>query len=73
MVSPVHNNFAQYGDNSSITPEEFKNAVGDAEINLENNNPQGAQTALNTIYQFVSPGGAGNTTSGGHTLYLFFI
>ena len=71
MVSPVHNNFSQYGDNSSITPEEFKNAVGNAQINLENNNPQAAQAALNTIYQFVSPGGAGNTTSGGHTLYLF--
>jgi hypothetical protein len=80
MVRPIHNNPAQYGDTHpptpNITPTEFNNAIQSVIFNLKSpsgqpNNLLAAQTELNTIYQYVSPDGPGNTTSGGHTLYLF--
>jgi hypothetical protein len=59
MVNPIHHSPAQYGDSSLITPQQFANAIRYAEVSLENKNLQAAQTALTTIYQYVSPGGGG--------------
>jgi len=73
MVNPIRNSPTEYGDNGSLIKDDFNTAVQSAVNSLNKVPPDisNAQTALKTIYQYVSPDGPGNTTSGGHTLYLF--
>jgi hypothetical protein len=73
MVNPIRNSPTEYGDNGSVIKDDFNTAVESAVNSLNKVPPDisNAQTALKTIYQYVSPDGPGNTTAGGHTLYLF--